>query len=198
MFAIILLVKLFTPAMKDCKVINCYRFGSGLMVASVLLVPSIFNVHEACKGASEIYSWLFVIILYTCINLGSLWSLLCTIVMINNSSYKWERGTVFGGAETVACIGKLFGILLAKYFYTAALHSSYMWPFDASMYWYALGIFLYMSGRLTYYLPKGILVSDVWCIYTGIVSVTCGCINQYRKRRESLNKRDMHCQLVVV
>ena len=159
MLAIILLVKLFTPAMKDCKVIYCYRFGSGLMVASVLLVPSIYNIQEACRGASEIYSWVFVIGLYTCINLGSLWSLLCTIVMVNNSSYKWERGTVFGGAEIVACIGKLIGILLAKYFYSAALYSDWVWPFDASIYWYSLGIFLYISGRLTNYLPKAILVS---------------------------------------
>ena len=58
----------------------------------------------------------------------------------------------------------MIGVLISKYYYDFITHSKQPWPFDASMYWYSMGIFLYIAGDIAAYLPKSILVS--FCIVT--------------------------------
>jgi hypothetical protein len=48
---------------------------------------------------------------------------------------------------------------LARNFYPLAIRSTLMWPFDASCYWYSVGLLLYLSSYIATYLPKSILVS---------------------------------------
>ena len=153
---ICLVTKFFAMAMHNWKVVYCYKFGNAFTVIGIMLMPSLYTVNKILNV--PFYSWLYVIAIDTILSFGGMWSLLCAIIMVNNSGYKWERGTVFGLAETAGCIGKIVGVLISKYYYDFIIHSKQPWPFDASMYWYSVGIFLYVAGDIAAYLPKSIQV----------------------------------------
>lgn len=154
--SVLLLVKFFAMSVRNWKVVFCYRLGVRFTIAGVLLVPTIFSVQQLLRV--PFYAYLYVIGVYSLISLGSMWSLMSTILMVNNSGYKWERGTVFGLAETVGCVGKLAGVLISRYFYDLAVRSRQKWPFDSAIYWYALALLLYCCSGLAACLPKSILV----------------------------------------
>jgi hypothetical protein len=154
--SVLLMVKFFAMSVRNWKVVFCYRLGVRITVAGVLLVPTIYSVQQLLRV--PFYAYLYVIAVFSLISLGSMWSLMATILMVNNSGYKWERGTVFGLAETVGCVGKLGGVLISRYMYDVAVHSRQKWPFDAAAYWYGVALLLYSFSGLAACLPKSILV----------------------------------------
>jgi MFS family permease len=154
--SVLLMVKFFAMSVRNWKVVFCYRLGVRITVAGVLLVPTIYSVQQVLRV--PFYAYLYVIAVFSLISLGSMWSLMATILMVNNSGYKWERGTVFGLAETVGCVGKLGGVLISRYMYDVAVHSRQKWPFDAAAYWYGVALLLYSFSGLAACLPKSILV----------------------------------------
>jgi hypothetical protein len=88
-------------------VLRVYRYGASLFAVGMFLIPSISAFPDA-SGDSWV-SFISVIAGLTIMSVSAMWTLITIFVLINNSCYSHQRGTVNGIAQTFASIGRLAG-----------------------------------------------------------------------------------------
>lgn len=87
--------------------LSVYRYGSALFAIGMVFIPSISSIPYA--EPNSFLSFLLVISGLTIMSVSAMWTMITIFVLINNSCYSHQRGTVNGIAQTFASIGKLSG-----------------------------------------------------------------------------------------
>jgi MFS family permease len=134
--------------------LKVYKYGVGLYGICCFMMPFTVLIHF---GSSRILPTILVAAAYALATATIGWSFVSVFVLINNSCYSHERGTVNGIGQTLASAGRLIGPIAGSSLFAWTETNDLTWPFNYSLVWLlvaAMAAYIYhMSGRL----PRKIL-----------------------------------------
>jgi len=130
-----------------------YRLGCILFAITMITAPciSIFN-----KFSNPAFMWISVVAVLTAISTSATFSLISIFVLINNSCYSHERGTVNGIGQTFAAMGRLLGPYFGSVIFAWSETNGYFWPLNYFFIWYIMGIVAICNYIISKFLPKNL------------------------------------------
>ena len=99
----------------------------------------------------------FVVTLYAIASSVIGWSFVSIFVLINNSCYSHQRGTVNGIGQTFASAGRLIGPVAGGSLFAWTESNKLMWPLNYALVWIVVSVLAVYIYRLSFRLPKKIL-----------------------------------------
>lgn len=88
-------------------ILRVYRYGAFIFAIAMICAPGISLIEYIIPSAA--LSFALVTMTLAIISIGSMWVLITIFVLINNSCYSHQRGTVNGIGQTFASLGRLSG-----------------------------------------------------------------------------------------
>jgi len=150
---IILQLLLYPMLVERYGVFYTYRLGCILFAITMITAPciSIFN-----KFSNPAFMWISVVVVLTAISTSATFSLISIFVLINNSCYSHERGTVNGIGQTFAAMGRLLGPYFGSVIFAWSETNGYFWPLNYFFIWYIMGIVAICNYIISKFLPKNL------------------------------------------
>jgi hypothetical protein len=103
---------------------------------------------------------LLVILSYILMTVAADWALVVVYVFINNSCYQYQRATVNGFTQALACVAMMLASLGGSSFFALcesnSLKDQLPWPFHYAVVFWCIAIFANIARRSTYYLHRKI------------------------------------------
>lgn len=137
------------------------KFGfRKIFVASNLIRTAITFMMPWSAYANQAPIWvayLIISILWTLARITTLFAMTSTFVLVNNSCYSEQRGTVNGIAQAMASIGRMIGPLIAGNLFAWSVSNGINWiPLNYHFSFYFIGICSLIPSILSFRLPESI------------------------------------------
>lgn len=144
--------------------LNTYWLGCMMSATAMVVLPHVSLLGDNSKPDSW-FVWVCVVLGMAALSLSAMWTLTSVFVLINNSCYSHQRGTVNGIGQSFAAIGRLFGPYTCGVIFAWSEGNGLGWPLNHFLVFFFLAILSVFNARLTRMLPRSIERSVFLLIY---------------------------------
>lgn len=134
-------------------VLKTFRIGVIIFAVAAGLIPVVTMRRDP---HINIVQWIYMVLMFTAMNIGAQFALISVFVMINNACYSHQRGTVNGIGQTFASTGRLLGPYVGASIFAWSANNGHGWPIDYSLVWNLIGLMAIYISCLSCKLPKKI------------------------------------------
>lgn len=132
-------------------------YGLFLFAATVWFMPAISSLKiDSSTSDNEWYIFPLLTLGVVLVQISANWILISIFVLINNSCYSHQRGTVNGIGQTFASLGRAIGPVVGGFLFAWSETSGYPWPLDYSCTFYVLSLLAIVLMWFTCHLPRSI------------------------------------------
>jgi hypothetical protein len=133
---------------------------SSLLLFSLLALVTPALCVPALLQQVPVLPQVLVILSYCAMTVAADWALVITYVFINNACYGYQRATVHGFTQAVACLAMLLASLMGSSFFALCesntLKDRLPWPFHFAVVFWTIALLANAARHCTYFLHRKI------------------------------------------